>query len=118
MSSTHDDWDRHWQQYSETAEQNPAENYRRELILSMLGVYGSGKEMRIIDIGSGRATLAAGAPQLARLSLSNAPHVSHTPIEQGLEQTQVPALSFPPTISNASRAVTRDSSVDGDSCAP
>ncbi len=59
MSSTRDDWDQHWQQYSDTAEQNPAQNYRRELIVSLLGVTGSGMGARIVDIGSGQGDMAA-----------------------------------------------------------
>ena len=59
MSSTRDDWDQHWQQYSDTAEQNPAQNYRRELIVSLLGVSGSGMGARIVDIGSGQGDMAA-----------------------------------------------------------
>ena len=59
MSSIRDDWDRHWQEYNETAEQNPAQNYRRELILSLLGVRGSGEGVRIIDIGSGQGDMAS-----------------------------------------------------------
>ena len=59
MSSTRDDWERHWQDYSETAEHNPAQNYRREWILSLLGVSGSGEEVRIVDIGSGQGDMAA-----------------------------------------------------------
>jgi SAM-dependent methyltransferase len=63
MSSTRDDWDRHWQDYSDTAEQNPAQRYRRQLILSMLGVRDSGEGMRIIDIGSGQGDMAAAIHQ-------------------------------------------------------
>jgi SAM-dependent methyltransferase len=59
MSSHRDNWEKHWQEYSETAEQNPAQNYRRELILSLLGVSGSGTGARIIDIGSGQGDMAA-----------------------------------------------------------
>jgi SAM-dependent methyltransferase len=58
-SSNRDNWDRHWQEYSETAEQNPAQNYRRELILSLLGVQDQGKGARIMDIGSGQGDMAA-----------------------------------------------------------
>jgi SAM-dependent methyltransferase len=58
-SSTRDDWDRHWQEYNETAEQNPAQNYRRDLILSLLGIPGSGDGVRIIDIGSGQGDMVA-----------------------------------------------------------
>jgi SAM-dependent methyltransferase len=63
MSSTRDDWDRHWQDYSDTAEQNPAQRYRRQLILSMLGVSEYGERMRIIDIGSGQGDMAAAIHQ-------------------------------------------------------
>ena len=54
-----DDWDRHWKEYHQTAEENPAQNYRREMILSSLGVRGSGEGMRLIDIGSGQGDMAA-----------------------------------------------------------
>src|SRR5215510_14352547 len=59
MPPTRDDWNRHWQDYSETAEQNPAQNYGRQLILSSLGVRGSGEGVRIIDIGSGQGDMAS-----------------------------------------------------------
>src|SRR5438552_16877865 len=54
-----DDWDRHWREYANTAEQNPAQNYRREIILSLLDIGGAGEDSRIIDIGSGQGDLAA-----------------------------------------------------------
>ena len=54
-----DDWDHHWTEYNRTAEENPAQNYRREMILSMLEVRGSGEGMRLIDIGSGQGDMAA-----------------------------------------------------------
>ena len=57
--SGRDDWDRHWQEFNETAEQNPAQNYRRELILAMLGISGSGQGARILDVGSGQGDMAA-----------------------------------------------------------
>ena len=57
--SIRDDWDRHWQEFNQTAEQNPAQNYRREWILAMLGIAGSGQGARIIDIGSGQGDMAA-----------------------------------------------------------
>jgi len=58
MTFRRDDWNQHWQEYSETAEQNPAQAYRRELIFSLLGVNGSGKGARVIDIGSGQGDMA------------------------------------------------------------
>src|SRR4026209_502985 len=54
MSSTRDNWDQHWQNYSDTAEQNPAQNYRHQLALFLLDARGDGAGMRIIDIGSGQ----------------------------------------------------------------
>ena len=54
-----DDWDRHWRDYADTAEQNPAQNYRREIILSLLDITGAGEDSRIIDIGSGQGDMAA-----------------------------------------------------------
>ena len=54
-----DDWNRHWQDYGKTAEQNPAQNYRRALIFSLLGAHDSGEGMRILDIGSGQGDMAA-----------------------------------------------------------
>src|SRR5881628_3796620 len=54
-----DDWDRHWRDYADTAEQNPAQNYRREIILSLLDITGAGEDSRIIDIGSGQGDMAS-----------------------------------------------------------
>ena len=33
-----DDWDHHWSQYGESAEDNPAQSYRRRLVLALLGL--------------------------------------------------------------------------------
>src|SRR5262245_37384630 len=52
-----DNWDQHWQAYSDAAEHNPAQNYRREWILSLLDIRGSGDGARILDIGSGQGDM-------------------------------------------------------------
>ena len=57
-STAPDDWNRHWQDYGQSAEENPAQNYRRELIFSFLGVRGSGEGARVLDIGSGQGDMA------------------------------------------------------------
>jgi 2-polyprenyl-3-methyl-5-hydroxy-6-metoxy-1,4-benzoquinol methylase len=59
QESQRDNWNRHWQEYSETAEQNPAQAYRRQLIFSLLDLEGSGQGTRVIDIGSGQGDMAA-----------------------------------------------------------
>ncbi len=53
-----DDWDRHRQAYTEVAERNPSQRYRRHLVLSHLEKNGCGPAARILDIGSGQGDLA------------------------------------------------------------
>lgn len=52
-----DDWDRHWDDYATSAERNPAQRYRRKLVLSLLGTAPA----RLLDIGSGQGDFAADA---------------------------------------------------------
>src|SRR5437667_10254378 len=53
-----DDWDRHWDDYASSAERNPAQRFRRKLILSLLGD-ASQPPARVLDIGSGQGDFAA-----------------------------------------------------------
>ena len=52
-----DDWDRHWREYSASAEENPAQLYRQRLIASHLGLdvaaHHLGATPQVLDIGSG-----------------------------------------------------------------
>lgn len=57
VETQHDDWDRHWTDYASAAERNPAQQYRRRLIVSLLGARGAGT--RILDIGSGQGDMIA-----------------------------------------------------------
>jgi 2-polyprenyl-3-methyl-5-hydroxy-6-metoxy-1,4-benzoquinol methylase len=50
-----DDWDTHWDQYAMAAEYNPAQAYRRRLILRLLE--RSSPPGRLLDIGSGQGDL-------------------------------------------------------------
>ena len=52
-----DEWDRHWDEYAHSAERNPAQQFRRNLILSLLGEAPA----RLLDIGSGQGDFAADA---------------------------------------------------------
>jgi SAM-dependent methyltransferase len=51
-----DDWDRHWLDYAETTELNPAQRYRRGLIFDLLALEGG--QARVLDIGSGQGDFA------------------------------------------------------------
>jgi len=53
-----DDWDRHWDDYAYSAECNPAQRYRRRLILSLLSLNESPHPARVLDIGSGQGDFA------------------------------------------------------------
>jgi SAM-dependent methyltransferase len=54
-----DDWDSHWHDYAESAASNPAQAYRRRLVLRFLASSGNGAPARVLDIGSGTGDLAA-----------------------------------------------------------
>jgi trans-aconitate methyltransferase len=59
MKPQRDDWDRHWHDYAKAAASNPAQEYRRRLVLRLLASSGDGVPARILDIGSGTGDLAA-----------------------------------------------------------
>jgi SAM-dependent methyltransferase len=50
------DWDHHWDAYGEAAEGNPANIYRRNLLLKLLGRPAHGSA--VLDIGSGQGEFA------------------------------------------------------------
>jgi SAM-dependent methyltransferase len=54
-----DDWDSHWEDYGDSASDNPAQDYRRQVIIDLLGLRGSGAGVRLLDIGSGQGDMAA-----------------------------------------------------------
>ena len=47
-----DDWDQHWDNYAGAAERNPAQRYRRRVVLGLLEAHGTPR--RLLDIGSGQ----------------------------------------------------------------
>jgi SAM-dependent methyltransferase len=51
-----DDWDAHWSSFAKAAERNPAQAFRRRLVLARLSAYGPPR--RYLDIGSGQGDLA------------------------------------------------------------
>ncbi len=63
MAQTHaDDWDQHWDDFAEVAEQNPAQDFRRRLVHEHLGPISRGAHL--VDLGSGQGDLVE---ELARL---------------------------------------------------
>jgi len=54
-----DDWDKHWAAYATANAQNPAQAYRRRLILNLLRSVDGSDGQRILDVGSGTGAMAA-----------------------------------------------------------
>jgi SAM-dependent methyltransferase len=57
IASHPDDWDRHWDAFSEANERNPGQLYRRRLAIDLLG--RGGPPRRLLDIGSGQGDFLA-----------------------------------------------------------
>jgi SAM-dependent methyltransferase len=55
--SAGDDWDSHWDDFGRANERNPAQDYRRHLILRLLE--RRGEPQRLLDIGSGNGEFLA-----------------------------------------------------------
>jgi SAM-dependent methyltransferase len=51
-----DDWEGHWSRFAEAAERNPAQAFRRRLVLTLLASHDA--PQRYLDIGSGQGDLA------------------------------------------------------------
>jgi SAM-dependent methyltransferase len=57
IRSSQDDWDAHWASYADSAESNPAQRMRQDLIVQLLCETADTSEARIFDIGSGQGDL-------------------------------------------------------------
>ncbi len=55
--SSPDDWESHWAEYADAAGDNPAQEYRRRLIVARIG--DPEPPMHLLDIGSGQGDLLA-----------------------------------------------------------
>lgn len=73
-ASSLDDWESHWSEYSDSASDNPAQEYRRQIITAFIERTGVPK--RVLDIGSGQGDLLSSlrdrwpSAELAGLELS------------------------------------------------
>ncbi|HKS21984.1 MAG TPA: class I SAM-dependent methyltransferase [Thermoanaerobaculia bacterium] len=57
MTDTAEQWDERWRKYSRSALRNPAQAYRRKLILSLL-MSETPRPLRVLDVGSGQGDMA------------------------------------------------------------
>ena len=70
------DWDHHWDTYGEAAEGNPANIYRRTLIMRLLGRLQPGAVL--LDIGSGQGEFAIAFGQLnPQITIWGVEHSAH-----------------------------------------
>ncbi len=53
-----DDWDQHWRDFTDSAEQNPAQLHRQRIACALLKQYGCADAAKILDIGSGQGDFA------------------------------------------------------------
>jgi SAM-dependent methyltransferase len=51
-----DDWEAHWTSFADAAERNPAQAFRRRVVLALLAAHGAPD--RYLDIGAGQGDLA------------------------------------------------------------
>ena len=58
VSPARDNWDQHWDEYSQAARENPAQEYRRRVMFSLLRLASPGTGVRLLDIGSGQGDMA------------------------------------------------------------
>ncbi|MEA2697838.1 MAG: hypothetical protein QOI66_2109 [Myxococcales bacterium] len=54
-----DDWDTHWRSYADSNAANPAQAYRRRLIVDALSLETASPPVRLLEFGSGQGNFAA-----------------------------------------------------------
>src|SRR5260370_14974858 len=77
-ASDGDDWDRHWGDYGQPAQDNPAQEYRRRVIFLLLDLEGAGEGIRLLDIGSGQGDMAAAVRQKFPYAQVLGPELCHS----------------------------------------
>ena len=92
IRAAQDDWDAHWEHYAESAEENPAQQMRHQIIARVLRAGAGTGAMRIFDLGSGQGDLITKLQTL----LPNACFVGAELSESGVEisRRKVPGVTF------------------------
>jgi len=90
--TSQDDWDAHWDQYAESAAENPAQRMRHEIIARLLCENAGKGAMRLFDLGSGQGDLVQKLEPL----LPNARFVGAELSESGvaISRRKVPGATF------------------------
>lgn len=91
-SASQDDWEAHWNQFAESAAENPAQQMRHEIVARLLGGDAAKEAMRIFDLGSGQGDLVRKLKAL----LPEARFVGAELSESGvaISRRKVPAATF------------------------
>lgn len=87
-----DDWDRHWDDYSDAASENPAQAYRFQVCIDLLGLRRLGGGVRLIDIGSGQGDMAAAVRAVSSSAEILGLELSQSGVE--ISQKKVPDARF------------------------
>jgi len=92
LRATQDDWDAHWNQYAESATDNPAQRMRHRFIGRLLGEDRTTSPMRILDLGSGQGDLVAKLASLLRAAEFVGLELSASGV--AISERKVPAAKF------------------------
>jgi SAM-dependent methyltransferase len=90
--SVADDWNTHWANYADSNAQNPAQSYRRHLIMSALGLAAAAAPVRLVELGCGHG-------DFARDVLGSYPDISFVGIDRAetgiaIARSKVPGARF------------------------
>jgi SAM-dependent methyltransferase len=87
-----DDWNQHWSTYTEAAELNPAQAYRRQIIFERLQLAAAAEPIHVLELGSGQGDLSREIqgrhPEARLLGLD----ISETGLE--IARQKVPGATF------------------------
>lgn len=64
LPTERDDWNKHWSDYDAVARYNPAQAFRRELVVHWLKERAPAARSHLLDIGSGQGDLIAGLTRI------------------------------------------------------